>query len=68
MKPDLILFDEPTSALDPTLVNEVHQVMKKLAADGHTMVVVTHEIGFARNVATRIVYMENGVIIEGKSS
>jgi len=64
MKPDLILFDEPTSALDPTLVNEVHQVMKKLAADGHTMVVVTHEIGFARNVATRIVYMENGVIIE----
>ncbi|HEY8540943.1 MAG TPA: amino acid ABC transporter ATP-binding protein [Pseudothermotoga sp.] len=64
MKPDLILFDEPTSALDPTLVGEVHQVMKKLANQGHTMVVVTHEMNFAKSVASRILYMENGIIIE----
>jgi len=64
MKPDLILFDEPTSALDPTLVGEVHQVMKKLVLNGHTMIVVTHEISFAKSVASRILYMENGIIIE----
>uniref|UniRef100_UPI000597888B amino acid ABC transporter ATP-binding protein n=1 Tax=Thermotoga profunda TaxID=1508420 RepID=UPI000597888B len=64
MKPDLILFDEPTSALDPTLVGEVHQVMKKLANQGHTMVVVTHEVNFAKSVASRILYMENGIIVE----
>ncbi|MEJ5229278.1 MAG: amino acid ABC transporter ATP-binding protein [Pseudothermotoga sp.] len=64
MKPDLILFDEPTSALDPTLVGEVHQVMKKLALNGHTMIVVTHEVSFAKSVASRILYMENGVIVE----
>ncbi|MGJ8453789.1 amino acid ABC transporter ATP-binding protein [Pseudothermotoga sp. U03pept] len=64
MKPDLILFDEPTSALDPTLVGEVHQVMKKLALNGHTMIVVTHEVSFAKSVASRILYMEDGIIIE----
>ncbi|HOK83090.1 MAG TPA: amino acid ABC transporter ATP-binding protein [Pseudothermotoga sp.] len=64
MRPDLILFDEPTSALDPTLVGEVHQVMKKLAMEGHTMVVVTHEVSFAKSVACRILYMENGIILE----
>lgn len=64
MKPDLILFDEPTSALDPTLVGEVHQVMKKLASDGHTMIVVTHEVSFAKNVASRVLYIENGIVVE----
>lgn len=64
MKPDLILFDEPTSALDPTLVGEVHQVMKKLASDGHTMIVVTHEVNFAKNVASRVLYIENGIVVE----
>ncbi len=67
MEPELILFDEPTSALDPSLVGEVLDVMKKLASEGRTMVVVTHEMGFARHVATRIVYMEEGVIIEEAS-
>lgn len=64
MKPDLILFDEPTSALDPTLVGEVHQVMKKLASDGHTMIVVTHEVSFAKNVASRVLYIESGIVVE----
>ncbi len=64
MEPDIILFDEPTSALDPSLVGEVLRVMKRLAAEGRTMVVVTHEIGFARGVATRIVYMEKGKVVE----
>lgn len=64
MKPDLILFDEPTSALDPTLVGEVHQVMKKLASDGHTMIVVTHEVSFAKNIASRVLYIENGIVVE----
>ncbi|MFN3283979.1 MAG: amino acid ABC transporter ATP-binding protein [Pseudothermotoga sp.] len=68
MKPDLILFDEPTSALDPTLVGEVHQVMKKLASQGHTMIVVTHEINFAKSVASRVLYMENGIIVEDSDS
>ncbi len=64
MSPKLILFDEPTSALDPELVGEVLQVMHSLADDGMTMVVVTHEIGFAREVADVVALMENGVIVE----
>ncbi len=64
MEPNIILFDEPTSALDPELVGEVLNVMKGLAEDGMTMVVVTHEMGFAREVADRVVFMEKGSIIE----
>lgn len=64
MKPDVILFDEPTSALDPELVGEVLAVMQDLVHDGMTMVVVTHEMGFARDVASRIVFMDNGQIVE----
>lgn len=64
LNPDAILFDEPTSALDPELVGEVLDTMKKIAEEGMTMIVVTHEIGFARNVASRIVFMDNGVIVE----
>lgn len=64
MKPDIMLFDEPTSALDPEMVGEVLQVMKDLAADGMTMIVVTHEIGFAREVADRVIFMDGGYIIE----
>ena len=64
MKPDIILFDEPTSALDPEMVGEVLAVMKELARDGMTMVVVTHEIGFAREVASRVIFMEGGYIVE----
>ena len=64
MNPDIMLFDEPTSALDPEMVGEVLQVMKQLAADGMTMVVVTHEMGFARNVSNKVVFMENGVVVE----
>lgn len=64
MSPKLMLFDEPTSALDPELVGEVLSVMKKLAAEGMTMVVVTHEMGFAREVADRLVFMDAGVIVE----
>ena len=64
MNPDIMLFDEPTSALDPEMVGEVLAVMKKLAADGMTMVVVTHEIGFAKEVADRIVFMDDGAIVE----
>jgi polar amino acid transport system ATP-binding protein len=64
MKPRLMLFDEPTSALDPELVGDVLQVMKDLATGGLTMVVVTHEIGFAREVADRVVFMHEGVIVE----
>ncbi|MCQ2527797.1 MAG: amino acid ABC transporter ATP-binding protein [Saccharofermentans sp.] len=62
MSPDVLLFDEPTSALDPEMVGEVLDVMKKLAQDGMTMAVVTHEMGFAREVATRVIFMENGKI------
>ena len=62
--PEVILFDEPTSALDPELTGEVLDVMKKLAAEGTTMVVVTHEMDFAQEVANRVVFMENGVIVE----
>ncbi|WP_286178715.1 amino acid ABC transporter ATP-binding protein [Pimelobacter simplex] len=64
MKPALMLFDEPTSALDPELVGEVLDVMKSLAAEGMTMIVVTHEIGFAREVCDRVVFMDDGVIVE----
>ncbi len=64
MKPDIMLFDEPTSALDPEMVGEVLAVMKQLAKDGMTMVVVTHEMGFAREVADRVVFMDEGVILE----
>jgi polar amino acid transport system ATP-binding protein len=64
MQPDLILFDEPTSALDPELVSEVLDVMKDLAASGMTMIVVTHELGFARNVANTVTFMEAGKVVE----
>ncbi len=64
MNPDIMLFDEPTSALDPEMVGEVLTVMKELARDGMTMIVVTHEIGFAREVASRVIFMEGGYIIE----
>ncbi|MFB6874368.1 amino acid ABC transporter ATP-binding protein [Streptomyces sp. NPDC056323] len=64
MKPELMLFDEPTSALDPELVGEVLDVMRQLAAEGMTMVVVTHEIGFAREVADTAVFMDGGVVVE----
>ncbi len=64
MNPDMMLFDEPTSALDPELVGEVLDVMRQLAAEGMTMLVVTHEIGFAKQVADRVVFMDEGVIVE----
>ncbi|MFI9560507.1 amino acid ABC transporter ATP-binding protein [Nonomuraea endophytica] len=64
MNPDLMLFDEPTSALDPELVGDVLMVMRKLAEEGMTMMVVTHEMGFAREVADRVVFMDGGVIVE----
>lgn len=64
MNPDIMLFDEPTSALDPEMVGEVLGLMKELARDGMTMVVVTHEIGFAKEVADRILFLEDGVILE----
>ncbi len=64
MNPDIMLFDEPTSALDPEMVGEVLNVMKELAAQGMTMVVVTHEMGFARDVANRVIFMADGVIVE----
>lgn len=69
MKPDVMLFDEPTSALDPEMVGEVLQVMKNLAIEGMTMVVVTHEMGFAREVGHRVLFMDEGYIVEeGKPS
>ncbi|MGX8701424.1 amino acid ABC transporter ATP-binding protein [Caproiciproducens sp.] len=64
MNPDVMLFDEPTSALDPEMVGEVLQVMKELAAEGMTMVVVTHEMGFAREVANRVLFMDDGQVLE----
>lgn len=64
MSPDIMLFDEPTSALDPEMVGDVLEVMKQLAADGMTMVVVTHEMGFAREVGDRVVFMDGGYIVE----
>lgn len=69
MKPKLMLFDEPTSALDPELVGEVLEVMRDLAGQGMTMIVVTHEMAFARDVADRVVFMDGGVVVEqGKPS
>jgi ABC-type dipeptide/oligopeptide/nickel transport system ATPase component len=64
MEPDLMLFDEPTSALDPEMVGEVLDVMKEMAREGMTMIVVTHEMGFAREVGSRVVFMDGGVIVE----
>ena len=64
MEPDMMLFDEPTSALDPELVGEVLEVMRDLAREGMTMMVVTHEMGFAREVADRVVFMDAGVVVE----
>ena len=64
MNPDVMLFDEPTSALDPEMVGEVLEIMKELARDGMTMVVVTHEMGFAREVATRVIFIDDGIIKE----
>ena len=64
MQPPIMLFDEPTSALDPEMINEVLQVMEELANDGMTMICVTHEMGFARRVANRCVFMDKGEIVE----
>ncbi|MBR1901338.1 MAG: amino acid ABC transporter ATP-binding protein, partial [Lachnospiraceae bacterium] len=64
MKPELLLFDEPTSALDPEMVGEVLEIMKELADDGMTMVVVTHEMGFAREVGSRILFIDEGIVAE----
>ncbi|MGB4482973.1 MAG: peptide ABC transporter ATP-binding protein, partial [bacterium] len=64
MQPKVMLFDEPTSALDPEMINEVLDVMKDLARDGMTMVVVTHEMGFAREVGDRVLFMDEGRIVE----
>jgi polar amino acid transport system ATP-binding protein len=64
MEPEVMLFDEPTSALDPEMVGEVLSVMKDLAKEGMTMIVVTHEMGFAREVATRVMFMDEGIIAE----
>ncbi len=64
MEPEVMLFDEPTSALDPEMVGEVLDIMKKLAKDGMTMIVVTHEMGFAKEVATRVIFMDHGQILE----
>ena len=64
MKPDIMLFDEPTTALDPEMVGDVLEVMKELAKDGMTMVVVTHEMGFAKEVADRVVFMADGHVME----
>ena len=64
MSPEIMLFDEPTSALDPEIVGEVLEAMRQLAADGMTMVVVTHEMAFARGVSDRVVFMDQGVVLE----
>ena len=64
MQPDVMLFDEPTSALDPEMVGEVLEVMKSLANEGMTMAVVTHEMGFAREVADRVLFIDQGIIME----
>lgn len=64
MNPDVMLFDEPTSALDPEMVGEVLGVMKDLASEGMTMMIVTHEMGFAREVADRVIFMDGGYIVE----
>jgi ABC-type polar amino acid transport system ATPase subunit len=67
MEPEIMLFDEPTSALDPEMVGEVLSVMKSLADDGLTMVIVTHEMGFAKEVASRVLFMDNGLVVEQNS-
>ncbi len=67
MNPDMMLFDEPTSALDPEMVGEVLEVMHELADEGMTMVVVTHEMGFAKEVANRVLFMDEGIILEQNS-
>lgn len=67
MNPEVLLFDEPTSALDPEMVGEVLKVMKDLAAEGMTMIIVTHEMEFAKNVSTRTIFMDNGYIVEDES-
>ncbi len=67
MEPEILLFDEPTSALDPELVGDVLEVMKKLASEGMTMVVVTHEMGFAKEVADRVIFMDGGFVVEENS-
>jgi len=64
MRPKIMLFDEPTSALDPEMINEVLDVMKTLAREGMTMIVVTHEMGFAREVANRVIFMDEGQLVE----
>ena len=66
MRPDVMLFDEPTSALDPEMVGEVLDVMKSLAAEGMTMIVVTHEMNFAREVCSRVLFMDGGQILEDR--
>ena len=66
--PEIIYFDEPTSALDPELTGEVLSVMRQLAEEGMTMLVVTHEMGFARNVSSKTVFMENGIVVEQAAS
>lgn len=68
MEPEVMLFDEPTSALDPEMIKEVLEVMQDLAAQGMTMIVVTHEMGFARKVGTRVVFLENGKVVEESDS
>ena len=68
MSPDIILFDEPTSALDPEMVGDILEIMKDLASQGLTMIVVTHEMNFARNVANKVVFMEDGYIVESGDS
>ena len=68
MHPDIILFDEPTSALDPEMVGEVLEIMRKLAESGMTMIVVTHEMNFAKNVANKVIFMEDGYIVESGES
>ena len=68
LDPEIMLFDEPTSALDPEMINEVLDVMTALAADGMTMMVVTHEMGFARRVASRVVFMDMGEVMEDCST
>ena len=64
LHPDVLFFDEPTSALDPELTGEILKVIRELAAEGMTMVIVTHEMAFARDVADRVIFMENGIIVE----
>ena len=68
MNPEIMLFDEPTSALDPEMVIEVLEVMQELAKEGMTMVVVTHEMGFAKTVADRVIFLENGKIVEDNNT